>query len=157
MASIWFTLTEFTQTQIQALGLQLPDASPLPDAQVYLRRLVVDRDIVLPCIQVAPGDREEELDGSTEDLEVRFPVAVAFIVAVNQDYTLVDVDLPWREAIMDAFADQTPVKITLPDANVSDLQIEPLAVTDMDAWRNQNLVMGGMLFNYRVNRIRKNR
>ena len=157
MASIWLTLAQFTQTSIQALGLQLPDNSPLPNTQVYLRRLVVDRDLVLPCIQVALGDREEELDGSVEDLEVRYPIAVAFIMATNQDYTLIDVDLPWREAIMDAFADMTAVNISIPNANVSSLEIEPLAVTDLDAWRNQNVVMGGMIFNYRVNRLRKNR
>src|SRR5260370_19222109 len=107
--SIWFALTIFTQQTIQAMNLPVIGGGTLPNAQVYARRIITDRDTTLPAIVVAPWEVETEELGDFEDLEGIYPVMAAFYTASNQDYTLVDdtgnptpqnSDMLWRGIII---------------------------------------------------------
>jgi hypothetical protein len=157
VTSIWQSLAAYTHDQIKNLGL-----SGLPDEQLYLRRVIVDRDVNTPCIVVAPFGAEEQLDGSVEDLAIVFPVMVAFVWASNQDYSLPAdaADLAWREAIMDEFSDyegplNPPGYPGLSGVDISQQELVPQDVVNLSVWSEQNITAGGILFRYHTNRKRK--
>ena len=158
MTSIWYSLAAYTQQTIQGLNLPLDAARTLPPEMVYLRRLVIDRDVTTPCIIVAPFGAEQQLEGDNRNLEVVYPVIVGILVASNQDYDLRDLDLTWRELIQNAMS-EFPVpssqQLGLDGVNISRCELIPQEVTDLEAWRERNLTAGSLLFHYHTNRYRK--
>ncbi len=144
-------IVDQTTNRIQLLGL-----TNIPTANVVSCRLPTDRVSTLPGLPgvlVSPFGQETLPPGSTETTDVGYPVAVTFVAAANQNFSVQDVELLWREAVIDAFIDQ-PLE-GVPE--VYDCQVEPLPIIDMGLFREQNLAVGGFVLRFFGTRVRVGR
>jgi hypothetical protein len=137
------------QATIQGLPLLLPDASTLPDAQVYLREWLTERNATIPGIFVAlfPGPEEME-DGTSGADDFGYPCQVSIVTAANQELPLPanDYRLRWRQQIRDVFRFQRPAAV---EAAVSVplryCRWQPGNILNPDAYRNHNLFVSEMV------------
>lgn len=151
MASVWKDLLDATAAVIRGLALQ-----GLPDDRVYVRKFPTDRGVSLPCVLVCLGGAED-LDpvGDLEGTEVGYPVLVAHVFASDQDLTLDDTELQWRQGILDAFLDLPRLEVT--SAEVTDCRIDTHPAIDLTLFRESNLDAGGFLLKFDTRRQRPGR
>jgi len=153
--ALHYLLCQYTQTRIISLAL-----SGIPEASILLRRIPVDRDLLteqhmLPAITISPTGRELLPAGTKEDTDVDFPVLVTIIAANNQDYTLSEPELKWREQIIDGFLDRQVVDPAFDGLCTLDTcQVEPYDILDATLWHESNLAVGGVLLRFYARKAR---
>jgi hypothetical protein len=148
--AIWTDLLTTTQTIIRGLGLTYAGGTPLPSGQVYARRVLTDRRTVLPFVMVTLGAESEAVESlTTATRRITYPVLVVHAFASNQDHTLIDDPLAWRQAITDALFRQRRPEISL--ARVFDCFMDMDPVIDLSLFRG-NLDVGGMMLLYEAAR-----
>ena len=154
--SIWLDIRVAVHTVIQGLGLTYNNGISLPNVQVYRRKLFSDEYTTLPYVMVCRGGRESLADdakGNFEETETIYPVFVGHVFASNQDLNDDNDDAEaWRQQIIDAFLDLPRPEVT--SCEVSDCQIITAPVLDLQAFRESNLDVGGLLLNFRILRPR---
>src|SRR5262245_59350519 len=98
---------------IQALGLGgISGADPLPAARVVARRLPGDRGLAPPYVTVSYGPGPETAAEEVQNAsDWGYPCLVAVVVANNQDPTVDDAELRWRQQIRDAFHERRPAQV----------------------------------------------
>ncbi len=159
---IYYTLLTAAQATIQGLGLTgLPSASPLPSAQVYLRKLNIDRDDVLPAVFVAPSeDAEQVIELSFEDpagVGVDYSVGLVIVAADNQDLTgNLKTYLRWREQIRRAFQSATVGALESWPDGLYDASPRLWTPLDRERWHADNLACLGMTAVFSVSEQRTN-
>jgi hypothetical protein len=144
-ASIYYQILQAVQTAIQALSLELPSAGTLPAGQVYLRKVLTDRDVTAPCVIVfQPPAAESMLDGTNERDDTGYPVGIAIVSVSNQDYAFDSDDDPyakWRQRIRRRFNN---VRIAVDQ--VYRCLWEPSPLIDYGLWQQSNIwVQGGVI------------
>jgi hypothetical protein len=139
--AVWYRVTLAVQSVIQGMNLVLPDASTLPSARVYCRKLLTDRNTTAPFVMVALGGLEATEDYTNERDRYGYPVTVAIAVPSNQDFAL-DTDdeeyLRMREHILRRFREQRLSTV----GEVTHCKVEPLPVLDPELWKSNLWVQG---------------
>jgi hypothetical protein len=111
--TVYFDALTGVRNVILGLGLKLADGSALPVEQVYLRDLLDDRQVVTPCVVIAKPERGEKTEVNDDGTNtVGHPVALGIIAAENQDLTLEEWPLAWRQAVVDAFDNKHPAAVS---------------------------------------------
>lgn len=166
--AVWTELCLVTQTVIQGLGLVYGSAgTALPNPQVYLFKFPNDQyrlptgSVLYPCVQIAPGRMEDVVDREQdfEDTEMVYPVLVAILFATNQQLSLNNDCLYWRQQIIDAFIDmpdslRTALEAAISDANVYDCRLAPAPLIDPSMFQLQNLDASMFYLQYHTTRSR---
>ncbi len=133
-------LLDAAQTSIRALSL-----AGVPSAQVYVRELLSDRDLVLPAVVLAPWEPEKRVDpdafGGEKSWEYSF--VVAFLAAGNQTLALDRAGHLRREQVLDLLDDPAdPTVVYAGVTNVWRSLVEPRVVVDTSLFRDANLLAG---------------
>ena len=141
----YYTILTAARTAIRGLTLTLPDATTLPSARVYLRKVLTDRNTTLPCVIVFMPPAPETVAPFGNNLdEIGYAVGVCIIAASNQDYELAAGDekfLKWRQQVRRLFHDQR-----LAGTGGYRCTWEPAPVLSMGDWLERNLwVQGGIV------------
>jgi hypothetical protein len=134
------------QADIQGLNLTglTPGGNPLPSSQVIVRKLPSDRNLTLPCVLVTlvPMPESEEPGTNVSD-DYGYPSMATIVTANNQDLTVEDVELYWRQLIRGVFNHKKPAGIA---AQLAALGVpykttrwEPAPVLDLPLFKDQNL------------------
>ena len=146
---------------VQGLNLKLPDATTLPNAQVYTQVLpFADATYTLPCVQVTTAPLAETLDETEANTDtIGYPNAVTIIVPKNQSLTVADADLFWRQQIESVFHLTGPQGITITPisgggASLLYFKWEPGAIIDLALFREANLWASAMVFRAFVRKTR---
>ena len=127
------------KTVIQGL-----DLDGIPDAQIYDRKLIIDRELTLPCVIISPEGVEQDLGGTNERDDWGYPVPLVYVDADNQD--LADTALKrkrmllWRQRLRRAFHNKRLSAVS----EVYVCRVEPNVIIDQTAWLERNKVVGGM-------------
>ncbi len=154
MSAAWYDLIAGVQSAIKTLALTYSSGTPLPDAQVYARKLPTDRATTVPFAMAAGGPRETHEAGSFEDHEAIYPVIVVFAFASNQDYSLNADLLRWRQQVMDMAEEfESTIQPLVPSGVITELDIQTEAALDPELWK-QNLDVGGITLMFRTTRAR---
>lgn len=132
-------VVEAVQDVIQALKL-----AGYVDRQVYLRRVPTDRNVSLPAVLVSPGPEPEDLpdEGLNKSDYTGYPVLISVVSAGNQDLTVSDKELYWRERIRKAFRFKEPSTVLtgLPTGTViHKILVRPGPILDLNLWQQNNL------------------
>lgn len=138
------------KTAVENLALTgLTNATPLPAGRVYLRELLSDRNVTLPCVVVslAPMPEGREIQDNTAN-QVSYPCLVAILAPANQDLALEQVKLQWRQEIEDVFDFKQPPELL--DALSDELTLrrtewQPLDVIDLAAFQDKNLFVSAAI------------
>jgi hypothetical protein len=128
------------QAVIQAIGL-----TGIPGAQVIVQELPIDRGLTLPCVIVSPGPMAETIGrGTNIEEDYGYPCLVTIVAARNQDATLQEKELKWRQQIRNAFR----AKNVRPAALIAALTVPliqavwaPAPILDLDLFKNDNLLV----------------
>src|SRR5262245_59153977 len=146
--AVHYRILNTVATQIRALNL-----TGLAPERVYVLKAPTDREAVvtLPAIEVCLWSQERMLPGTFEDLWRGYPVLVVFLSTNNQDLTVQEGELKWREEVTDWFERQN----TLPGVDeVWNLTIEPGPIVDVDLFKNKQVFIGAILLSFWVHKDR---
>lgn len=147
--AVHYDCLQGVQAAIQALTLTLPDASALPDAQVYLRKLPTDRAVPLPAVIVAVPPSPETLDtpGAVGADDWGYPCWVVLVVAANGDLTIDgDYELRWRQQIRDTFHNRRPsAVVSALSVPLKRCVVEPGPVIDVSLFQQANVWVSSLL------------
>lgn len=126
--TVYFDALTGVRNVILGLGLKDAAGADLPPEQVYLRDLLDDRQVVTPCVVIAKPEKGEKTEVNDDGTNtVGHPAHVGIIAAENQDLTLEEWPLAWRQAVVDAFDRKQP------DALADALGPAPLRDTTWEA------------------------
>jgi hypothetical protein len=97
---------------IQGLTLLDGNGTQLPTSQVYSRKLPTDRGLVLPAVicSLVPIPETIAIATNAQD-DIGYPVMVTVVAANNQDLTVEDWELTWRQTIRDTFRNKRPADL----------------------------------------------
>ncbi len=124
------------QSTIQVFGL-----AGIPSGQVYLRKFITDRGgTILPAVIVAHPGIETVLPGTNERDDWGYPVVVALVSVGNQDLTVSNTELLWREQVRKLFHNK---RLATPAVNYVCL-VEPGPIVDLSYFHDQNVTVSTM-------------
>lgn len=156
--AIHFSALQGVQAVIQGLDLTgLPEASPLPDERVYLRKLPAEwRGLILPCVVVSLVPLPELNPGTlTQSEDYGYPCLVTVIVPNNQDLTLVEAELKWRERVKQAFQRKRPAALVTELGTAFLFTTwEPSPVLDLDLFKQANLFVSAAVVRVNTREVR---
>lgn len=134
--AVHYNIMDAAQDVIQALSLT--DIG----TNVVLRKLPTDRDLTLPAVIVSHGtETETQLPGTNLADDWGYPVLVSIVSNGNQDYTLSEQELEWREKVRNAFNNKRLSAVGTTFRCV----VEPRAIVDLGLWKEQNLNVSTLL------------
>lgn len=145
------------QTVIQGLALTgLSGATPLPNDRVYMRKLPTERQLTLPCVVVSLVPMPETLEGTLNNSDdYGYPCCVTIIAANNQDLTVEEPELKWREQIKQAFNNKRPAALqTAVSVPLLPCKWEPMAVLDLNLFKDANLFVSAAVVRVRTRELR---
>jgi len=151
-ASIHLQLLTAIAEAIQDLLLSgVGGVSPLPPAQVYVKKLPTDRasaGILLPAIVVSLVPLPEKFAtvmNAADDYG--YPCLVTIIAANNQDLSVSDDELLWRQTIRNYFHNQKPkrIKDAISPVPLGKILVEPYPILDLNLFQQQNLFVSSLL------------
>ena len=119
----------------------------VPPERIYLRKLLLDRNLELPAIVVSlPPNSQETFEPATnmED-DIGYPVLVSFLAASNQDLEVDDRLTTDREVVLSKFRFQGIMGVT---DMVYFCRPEPFPVIDMSLFQQANLDVGGFILRF---------
>jgi hypothetical protein len=159
MAAVWTDVVAAVVEAVQALGLYYTPAggtpASLPPGQVVARKFPTDRGLVaLPLVIVALGPEDRYDEGDFGDTVVWYPVLVVTEFASNQDVTINDDELRWRQQIVDLGQEfERTIRGNVSSAEVSQCQIDLHPVIDHTAFA-ANVDLLPVLLSFRTARAR---
>lgn len=136
------------QATVQGLNLTgIPAHVALHPASVVLRKLPTDRNLSIPCVIVSLVPMPESLEGTLNNSDdYGYPCMVTIVNANNQDLTVAEPELKWREQIKQAFNNKRP------DALVAAVSVplrpcrwEPAPVLDLNLFQQANLFVSAAI------------
>jgi len=148
--STYYQILIAIRQRIADLGL-----TDIPVTQLYLRRVPTDRSVDLPAVIISPLGTETLLIGTNASEDTGYPVLVTTVQGVTKlptalaseentrDLTLEvqELELTWRETIRFAFHNQRLPGVAL----VYRCLVEPQPVLDLPLFRDQGLVVSGLV------------
>ncbi len=155
--AVYYQALLAVQSAIRSIGLTgIGAVSPLPAAQVYLRKLPADRTLTLPCVIVSLVPVPEGVETRVMPADdLGYPVYVAIVVANNQDLTVQEPELRWREQIRQKFHQKRPAEV------ISGLTVplkiclwEPAPVLDLDLFKSENLFVSAAIIRVITREVR---
>ena len=152
--ALWYELVLAVQTGVKALGLTA-DGVLIPAGQILARKLPSDRQATLPLILCCLGGADQVVDGDFEDTEVIYPVLVVHAAASNQDLSLANDPLLWRQKILDMAVEwEATIRPNVTTGEISQVEIETQVPVDLSLFRDANMDIGALLIKFRTLRGR---
>lgn len=131
------------QTVVQGLTLTgiTPGGNPLPSNQVYLKKLLTDRGVTFPaCVISLPPVPEATEAGTNAQDDWGYPCLVTLLFVSNQDLTLQEPELKWRQQIKQVFHNKRPAALVSAVAvPIKICRWEPGPVVNLGLFQNENL------------------
>ncbi|MEY2874362.1 MAG: hypothetical protein RLZZ373_1733, partial [Pseudomonadota bacterium] len=138
------------QTAVLALTLDgIENADPLPAERVYLRELLDNRNVTLPCVMISKAPMPEMTETETsQHNKVSYPCLITVIVPQNKSLELTEGPTKWRQQIEEIFDAKQPAEVIAALGDTVKLQHtlwQPLDVIDLSAFYDKNLLVSAAI------------
>jgi hypothetical protein len=122
---------------------------PLPPGQVYLREMLTERNIDLPCVMVskAPMPEMNEIGDNLDNI-TGYPCMATVIAPADQEQELTSGPTLWRQRIKETFNFKQPDEIAnemAAELTLKRTEWHPVDVLDLDQFQNKNLFVSAAI------------
>lgn len=122
----------------------------IPDGHVHTKRLITDRDIVLPAVVVAFFGPESTPGGTNKRDDVGYPVAVAVVKPGNQAMNYEEGDFGERGRIAKYFRQSRLSGVP----EIYTCVWEPGPIVDLSLFRDHNLFVSSLTLRFLSREVR---